>query len=96
VGPRAILARLLRNLKAIYTHLDDTIKLFQAVEWIISLDPDAASEFKTRGFIYENLGAFDLAARDLEKYLSLAPESPDALTIRSKIEELKGKTSWLH
>ncbi|SPF33597.1 conserved hypothetical protein [Syntrophobacter sp. SbD1] len=96
VGPKAILVRLLRNLKGIYIHAEDDIKYFQSLEWIIALDPNAAAEFKERGLIYETLGAYDRATRDMEKYLFLAPDSPDARVIQSKIEQLKETTSTFH
>jgi regulator of sirC expression with transglutaminase-like and TPR domain len=96
VGPKEMLVRLLRNLKGIYIQMDEGMKTFQLIEWIISIDPNAGGEFKERGLIYENLGRFDLAARDMKKYLTLAPEAQDAQAIRSRIERLKEKTSRLH
>ncbi|MDR3554305.1 MAG: transglutaminase-like domain-containing protein [Syntrophobacteraceae bacterium] len=94
--PKRMLVRLLRNLRGIYTHRSEGIKSFQIIEWIVALDPHAADEYKMRGYIYEGMGAFDLAVRDMEKYLSLTLDPPDAQAIHTRIEELGKKTSRLH
>ena len=95
-GPKEMLVRLLRNLKGIYIQMDERMKILHLIEWITVIDPNAAGEFKQRGLIYEHMGGLDLAVRDLEKYLSLAPEAQDAQAIRSMIEKLKKETSGLH
>lgn len=93
---KAIIVRLLRNLRGVYGSIGDDAKSLQALEWIIALAPDAAAELKTRGFMFESLGAFDLAVRDLQKYLFLRPGSSDALYIQSTIDRLKEKRAKLH
>lgn len=96
VDEKAVLTRLLRNLRGIYTNTGDDIRAFQTLEWILALAPHAAAELKARGLMYESLGAVDLAVKDLEKYLSLQPASPDAIHIRSTIDRLKQKQTLLH
>lgn len=96
VGPKTVLVRMLRNLKGIYRHIREELKVFQMIEWILALRPDAARELRERGFIYEAMGAFDLAVRDLKRYLEVSLASEDRETIVAKVEELDGKTSQLH
>ncbi len=96
VRPKEMLARLLRNLKGIYRRTGDDMRLFQVLEWIISLNPETAVEYKERGLLYENLGAFDRAVRDFRKYLSLSPYAVDAEEIRNRIEILEQDVSRFH
>lgn len=96
VRPKEMLARLLRNLKGIYRRTGDDMKLFQVLEWIISLNPETAVEYKERGLLYENLGASDRAVKDFRKYLSLSPHAEDAEEIRTRIEILEQDVSRFH
>jgi len=96
VGTKDILARMLRNLKAIYNHMDEELKAFQMIEWIVALDPNAPTELRERGLIYETIGDFARAVRDLGKYLELSPMAEDEEMIRAKIEMLRDKTSLIH
>ncbi|MDR3566399.1 MAG: transglutaminase-like domain-containing protein [Syntrophobacteraceae bacterium] len=93
---KAIIVRLLRNLKGIYGSIGDDERSFQVLEWIIALDPNPVAELKTRGFMYESLGAFELAAKDLRKVLDLQPDAPDAAYVQSTIEQLSEKRAKLH
>ena len=95
-GPKHILARMLRNLKAIYRHMDEELKAFQMIEWIVALDPNAPTELRERGLLYEAIGDFARAVRDLGKYLELSPMAEDEEMIRAKIEMLRDKTSLIH
>jgi len=93
---RDIVARILRNLKAIYLQLDNNPKAFEMLCWLLILDPDAPRERLERGLQYEAMGNTDRSVQDLERYLELSPDAADAKLIRSKIEILKTKTTWLH
>ncbi|MGC9194201.1 MAG: SirB1 family protein [Syntrophobacteraceae bacterium] len=96
VDEKALIVRLLRNLRGLYASIGDDARSLQALEWIIALAPNPAAELKTRGFIYERLGASAFAVKDLEKYLVLQPDAPDAFYIQSTIERLKEKGARLH
>lgn len=96
VDEKAIIVRLLRNLRGIYSGAGDELRTLQTLGWIIALAPDATAELKARGFMYESLGAFDLAVKDLEKCLALQPAAPGAMFIRSMIDRLKQKQTMLH
>jgi regulator of sirC expression with transglutaminase-like and TPR domain len=76
-GKRAILKRMLRNLKAIYRHLNQDLQFFEMLQWILAVDPDAKDELKERGLLYEALGNSVFAVQDLERYLELDPEAQD-------------------
>lgn len=94
--PKEILIRMLRNLKAIYSHTNNDMKAFEMLHWILNLDPDAANELRLRGMMYEALGNTDRAVKDFERYLELSPAVENNRMIRSKIEKLKKRTTWIH
>ncbi len=96
VGPKCILARILRNLKGIYRHANREIMAFQMIEWILALTPDAPGELRERGLIYDAMGDADRAVRDLEAYLALSPQAPDRNDILEKIEDLKRAPRRIH
>jgi regulator of sirC expression with transglutaminase-like and TPR domain len=96
VGPKDILARMLRNLKAIYSHIDEDLKAFQMIEWILALDPNATNELRERGLLYEAIGDPDRAVRDLSRYLEFSPMAEDEEIIRAKIDMLKDETPLIH
>ena len=96
VRPKAMLVRILRNLKGIYRQMNKELKKFQMIEWILALDPGATREHLERGSLYEAMGAFDLAVKDLEKYLELWPAARDREMVEAKIEILKTATPTVH
>jgi regulator of sirC expression with transglutaminase-like and TPR domain len=92
---KAILKRMLRNLKAIYRQLGQDLQSFEMIEWILAVDPDAAAELKERGLLYESLGNSAYAVRDLERYLEIAPASEDREMVTLKINMLRHSHRWV-
>jgi regulator of sirC expression with transglutaminase-like and TPR domain len=95
-GKKAILSRMLRNLKAIYQHMGRSLHAFEMIQWILALEPDAPGELKERGLIYEDMGNDTFAARDLKRYLALVPSAPDEEVITRKIQLLDSSPQKLH
>jgi regulator of sirC expression with transglutaminase-like and TPR domain len=93
---KAIIVRLLRNLRGIYMSIGDDARSFLVLEWIIALASNPAAELKTRGAMFERLGAFDFAVKDLERYLALQPDAPDAPDIQATIARLSDIRARLH
>lgn len=79
VGPRAILARMLANLKAIYTRLGD----LAALEWVFTLRlaiPGVpALERRERAQVLAAVGRFVEAAEELEQLADALPGEAPAL-----------------
>lgn len=93
---KAILRRMLRNLKAIYRHLNQDLQSFEMIQWILSVDPDAPAELMERGLLYEAMGNDAFAVRDLERYLEADPTSEDKDLITQKIEFLRQSQRRTH
>jgi regulator of sirC expression with transglutaminase-like and TPR domain len=96
VGPKQILARMLHNLKRIYLERNDDIRLWWVVDRLLLLEPGQPEELRDRGLISARLGAGVAAARDLEAYLQVAGDSPDAPQVREILENVRGRTPMMN
>jgi len=95
-GRRAMLARMLRNLKAIYLKNGEHERALRVVELLLLTDRQADEELRDRGLLYAALECYAYAARDLAAYLERRPAVTEAPEIRRKIEELELKARRLH
>lgn len=86
---KEVLARMLRNLKAIYLEKGDRMHALAALEWMIALSPSDASQVRDRGLLYLELECFRAALLDLEHYLGVAPHADDITEIRQRVTELR-------
>jgi regulator of sirC expression with transglutaminase-like and TPR domain len=87
--PREILARMLRNLKAIFTEAKRWQELLDVQERLVILLPDEITERRDRGLAYANLTEPQAALDDIEAYLALRPDAEDADDMRQKLPELR-------
>ncbi|MHB8381075.1 MAG: SirB1 family protein [Candidatus Binataceae bacterium] len=88
VGARAILARILRNLKGIYFAASDWNHALSALDRILLLDPRSVAELAERGALFERLECFRAALDDFQSFLSIAPEHPEADNARESVLRL--------
>jgi regulator of sirC expression with transglutaminase-like and TPR domain len=93
---KGILARMLRNLKAIYVKSGDHDRALRTVDLLVRLDPRAADEIRDRGLLHAALDCYARAAADFEAYLEQAPGAPEAPELRQKIAEMRRKASRLN
>jgi len=84
-----IVARMLANLKAIYTGRGDWPPALRTVECLVALRPEALGEVRDRGSIHGKLGHARAAVRDWERYLRAAPEAADADDVRQRLRALR-------
>jgi regulator of sirC expression with transglutaminase-like and TPR domain len=96
VGPKQILARMLHNLKRIYLERNDDIRLWWVVDRLLLLEPGQPEELRDRGLISARLGAGVAAARDLEAYLQVAGDSPDAPQVREILANVRGRAPMMN
>ena len=83
VGKKDMLLRMLRNLKQIYTQKEDFERALSVAERILLLAPDHPVEVRDRGAIHHRMGHQQLAVRDFQRYLQLAPKADDARAVRA-------------
>lgn len=93
---KAILVRMLRNLKAIYSKRDDYARALNVVELLLRLNPQGGEDLRDRGLIHAALDCYTLAYQDLEAYLSLVPGTPEAAELREKITEMRLRAARLN
>ena len=87
--PRDILARMLRNLKDIYTAQSDWPRLLPVLNRLLVLLPDAWSEYRDRGLAQAALGHNRAAVIDLEKYLLCSQDALDLDAISERLSSLR-------
>ena len=92
-GEREMLTRLLRNLKGIYLARKDHERALAAVERLLLIQPHETAELRDRGFLLAHLDRPGAAMTDLESYLDLAPDAPDAASVRGRIAWLRRRIS---
>jgi regulator of sirC expression with transglutaminase-like and TPR domain len=95
-GPRAMLARMLRNLKAIYVQAGDHERALRTVDLLVTVDQESLTEVRDRGLLYAALDCYGLAADDLEAYVDRAPQAADAAELRERVASLRGRASRLN
>ncbi len=95
-GRKAMLERMLQNLKAIYVKQGDLTRALRVVEQLLKVDPESANEIRDRGTIYAALDCYALAAQDLEAYLARVPNDASASELRAKVATLKRKAALLN
>ena len=94
--PRQIVARMLRNLKAIYMKLEQHEQALAVMHRILLVLPEAVEELRDRGLIYERLECFRPALSDLQNYLRRRPNAPDAGDVHARIVDLKQAAARLN
>ena len=97
--PVDILARMLRNLKAIYSERgarEDKARALTISNQVIDLCPDAADDYRARARLLEEMECFRAALTDFETVMRLTPEAPDAQALRGKIALLRERVLRLN
>jgi regulator of sirC expression with transglutaminase-like and TPR domain len=86
---RAIISRMLFNLKGIYYQREEYQKALNVVERILMLNPGMLTEIRDRGILYMQTSLFSKALADLERYLADASAPEDGPQIQRHIQTLR-------
>jgi len=86
-SPRDIIARMLRNLKAVHLQANDLPRLLAVQQRLVCLLPEAWEERRDRGLTLADLGQHRAAVDDLHAYLDHHPDAPDSLELRRRVAE---------
>lgn len=86
---REIVARMLRNLKAVYLQESRWQRLLAVQNRLVILLPNSIEEVRDRGLAYANLECFRPALEDLEAYVQARPDAADTTQIRDRMPALR-------
>jgi regulator of sirC expression with transglutaminase-like and TPR domain len=92
---KQMLARVLRNLKAIYLKREDHARALTVAELLLRVEPGSAEHLRDRGLLYAALDCYASAADDLARYLREAPAA-EAPGLVDKIAELRLRAARLN
>ena len=93
---RAILTRMLHNLKAIFLSERAWPALLAVQQRLVLLQPDDVTERRDRGAAYAMLDCPQAALPDLEAYLQKYPRAADAADIRAQLVHLRSASRGLN
>ena len=85
---RAILTRILRNLKGVYAEREQWDKSLRCCDRLLTLDSHQPGEYRDRGQYYLKLGHVRAASEDLRRYLSLVPQAEDVDAVSLQLAEI--------
>lgn len=95
-APRQILARVLRNLKAIYRDADQPERMLEVLNRMLVVAPQASGELRDRGMVYQRLECYRAAQKDLADYMEREPEAPDFEEVRVRLMEVSALCARLN
>lgn len=93
VSGRAILRRMLNNLRAIYFEGRDWPRLLRTVAQILAVEPAAHEELFTRGIAFAGIGEAQRAIAELESYLARCDGDSNNQAARDLLDELRRSSS---
>ena len=88
--PRAILVRMLHNLKEIHKAHADWPRQIAVLDRLVVLLPKGWTEYRDRGLAHAEMGHTEQAVADLEAYLRNADETMDIDMIADRVNLLRG------
>jgi regulator of sirC expression with transglutaminase-like and TPR domain len=91
---REILARILRNLKAVYAQGNRYARAVAVIDRLMLLDPEAHDEHRDRGALLAQLGRYAEAIEEMQTYLS-RPVT-DAEAVREQLKKVRIQQAMLN
>jgi regulator of sirC expression with transglutaminase-like and TPR domain len=89
MSKKAIVSRMLYNLKGIYYQREENQKALAVVERLLILNPGTLSEIRDRGLLLMQTSLFARALSDLEYYLENSPAPEDRSYVEGHIRTLR-------
>ncbi len=89
MGKRAVLMRLQNNIKVRRLRDGDLAGAAACTEDMLRLAPHAAPLWREAGLMHQRLGHITAAILNLERFLSLAPDGPQATRVKGLLDELR-------
>ena len=88
IPPKALLARLLNNLKLIYLNQRNLSSTLVLLDYLLLLFPNEPNNSRDRGLVHYQLNNLRAARSDLETYLAHRPEASDRAQILQLIDNI--------
>jgi regulator of sirC expression with transglutaminase-like and TPR domain len=95
-GRRALLGRLLRNLKLIHLDRGEHEDALRVVDRMLRLDPHSAADLLDRARLYDEMGALRAALADYQACLAEVPEMQDAGAVAARCADLRARIARLN
>ncbi|HKP86555.1 MAG TPA: tetratricopeptide repeat protein [Blastocatellia bacterium] len=95
VTNKQILTRILGNLLGIYSS-SDYRRALAVIERLLIIHPDSPNHVRDRGLLLAATGDASKAIEELQRYLALAPNAPDADTVREQIKSIRQTVARLN
>lgn len=89
IGKKAMLTRLLTNLKGAYLRNGDDALALSAVDRLLVLDPEDDDEVRDRGLLLYRLQRYGPALDCLQRYVLRHPDAPDTETMERHVVVLR-------
>lgn len=96
VSKKAILFRMLLNLKQIYVQQQAWELAHRTLDLMLIVRPDQGDEFRDRGLVALRLQRWREAEFDLRRYLFLTPNAPDLAEVRQHLDMIEERMSRLN
>ena len=89
IGNREFIARMLRNLKAIYLNQRDYTRALPLLDRLVIIQPEAKQELRDRGAVHYRLRHLQEALDDLQSYLAATAPAEDTASVERLMEQVR-------
>ena len=96
VPRREVIARMLRNLKAIYVSGKDWSRALRISNHLLDVDPQQSNELRDRAHLYAALECPQAALEDYGRYLRQQPDAQDAAQIEARMIALRRQAARIN
>jgi regulator of sirC expression with transglutaminase-like and TPR domain len=93
---KAILFRMLLNLKQIYLRQENWEEAYRTIDLMLAIQPDQMGELRDRGVVAYRLNRLREATFDFQRYLFLNPDAADANWLKQHLEMIEERLSRLN
>ena len=89
MGNREFIARMIRNLKAIYLNQRDYTRALPLLDRLVIIQPEAKQEIRDRGVVHYRLRHLQEALDDLQSYLAATAPAEDTASVERLMEQVR-------
>lgn len=93
---KAILVRMLRNLKSIYSNSGDRLRMLRVLNYLLAVSPDEVDELKARAELYEQMQCYRAALDDFERVSLLTRQPGESHELAMRCMRLRQRSQMLH